>query len=63
MENKFPVVDQEKCIGCGLCVTIASESFDFVDSGKAEVIDPRGNSEEEIQEAVDSCPVDAIRWE
>ena len=62
MEDKTPVVDQESCIGCGLCVTIASETFDFNDNGKAKIVNPQGNSENDIQEAIDSCPVKAIRW-
>jgi len=63
MADKKPVVDQEKCIGCGLCVSTASGTFEFSDSGKAEVIDSHGDSEDDIQEAIDSCPVDAISWE
>jgi ferredoxin len=29
----------------------------------ATVIDPEGASEEEITEAVDNCPVEAITWQ
>jgi ferredoxin len=31
--------------------------------GYATVIAPHGAPEEEIQEAIDACPVGAIRWE
>lgn len=53
-------VDEEKCIGCGTCVVIAPKSFKLTDDGKAEVIEPPGDDEATIKEAVDSCPVDAI---
>ena len=28
-------INKEKCIGCGSCVSIAPETFDFDDDGKA----------------------------
>lgn len=54
------IVDKDKCIGCGTCVAIAPKSFKLGDDGKAQPIDPSGDNETTIQEAVDSCPVDAI---
>ena len=59
---KTPVVDKEKCIGCGTCVVLASKSFKLVSDGKAEVIDPPGDDEKTIQEGIDSCAVTAITW-
>lgn len=54
-------VDKEKCIGCGLCVSLADKSFRLNEKEfKAEVIEPVGNSQDKIQEAADSCPVGAI---
>jgi len=32
------------------------------DDGVAEVINPTGDSEETIQEAIDDCPGEAICW-
>lgn len=54
------VVDKDKCIGCGTCVAIAPQSFRLTDDGKAEPIEPAGDSGEKIKEAAESCPVTAI---
>ena len=53
-------VDQDTCIGCGTCVSLCPKVFKIGDTGKAEVSDPAGDSEENIQMAIDSCPVAAI---
>ena len=58
-----PVVDQDECIGCQLCVTNAPNVFRMTDANLAEVFDPDGDFEETIQEAIDSCPVNCIHWE
>lgn len=55
-------VDKEKCIGCGTCVVIAPKTFKLGDDGKSQVIEPSGDDETTIKEAVDSCPVDAIEY-
>jgi ferredoxin len=60
---KKPVVDEKLCIGCELCVNICPEVFAMKDDGLATVIDPDGAPEDKIQEAIDSCPVKAIRME
>jgi len=59
---KIPAIDKEKCIGCGTCAAIAPKSFKLGDDGKAEVINPPGDSEEKIKEAVESCAVEAIKY-
>lgn len=53
-------IDKNKCIGCGTCAVIAPKSFKLGDDGKAEGIEPPGDEEKVIKDAVDSCPVDAI---
>lgn len=58
---KSLVVDKSVCIGCGLCTTIAENTFALGEDGKAAVKDPTGDTAEKIQDAVDSCPVKAIR--
>lgn len=60
--SKIPVVDQDECVGCGNCEEICSEVFRLNDDGVAEVYDPDGAAEDNIQEAIDSCPVECIRW-
>lgn len=56
------VVDQNTCIGCGLCVTLAPKTFRMDEDNKAEVINSQGDDPQKIQEAIDSCPVSAIKW-
>lgn len=53
-------IDENTCIGCGLCVTLAPKTFRMDEDNKAEVINQAGDPEEKIQEAIDSCPVTAI---
>lgn len=55
-------VDKNKCIGCGMCVTIFPEVFELGDDGKAKmkVQEFKGLKVQKVQEAVDSCPVQAI---
>ena len=55
-------VDQQICIGCGLCVSIVPEVFRLNDAGVSEVLNQAGASEAKIQEAIDSCPVNCIHW-
>lgn len=62
------IVDKNLCLGCGTCVVMAPKTFRLGTDGKAEVIDlpagkagPAGDKEETIKEAIDSCPVDAIK--
>ena len=54
------VVDKDKCIGCGLCSTLAQKTFKLDKDNKAEAINPPGDTEKIIHEAVDCCPVAAI---
>ena len=57
-----PVVDADLCTGCELCTQIAESTFVMSDDGVAVVGNPAGDSEDAIQEAIDSCPVEAISW-
>lgn len=57
---KLPIVDKEKCIGCSTCSILAPKTFRLGKDSKAEVINPPGDEEEKIKEAIGSCPVDAI---
>ena len=54
-------VDETKCIGCGACVAIAPENFDFNDAGLSKVVGE--NVTDSTNEAVASCPVGAITVE
>ena len=57
-----PYVDQDSCIGCGLCASIVPAVFRMNADNLSEVHDPAGAPEEKIQEAIDSCPVACIHW-
>jgi ferredoxin len=56
------IVDQKKCIGCGLCEALAPKTFKLKNKGKSEVINQEGDSKADIQNAIDSCPVNAIAY-
>jgi ferredoxin len=61
--SRIPVVDQTLCISCGLCVELAPNTFALDENDLSHVIDPEGDPEELIQEAIDSCPTEAISWQ
>ncbi|MCU0557023.1 MAG: ferredoxin [Desulfobacterales bacterium] len=62
--GKKVYIDTEECIGCESCVELCPEVFGFdEDSEKAHVIMPEGGSEECIDEAIETCPVECIHWE
>jgi len=56
-----PVVDQEKCIGCGTCVALCPEVFDLNKEGKSYVKNPEGKCN--LKEVVEACPAGAISIE
>ncbi|HKM04835.1 MAG TPA: ferredoxin [Lachnospiraceae bacterium] len=57
-------VDQEGCIGCGLCVGIEPGVFFMNDDGKAEANDTvLPEQEEGTLQAIEMCPVAAISEE
>ena len=53
-------VDKEKCIGCGACASICEEGFELGDDGKARVKDENASC---VDEAISSCPAEAISKE
>ncbi|MBD2099358.1 ferredoxin [Leptolyngbya sp. FACHB-261] len=56
-------VDEVACIGCKHCVHVARNTFYLEeDHGRSRVFRQDGDSEEVIQEAIDTCPVDCIHW-
>ncbi len=56
-------VDQEKCIGCGTCELMCSQCFQL-ENGKAQVVaDDCSGADCDIQDVIDSCPVEAISLE
>ncbi len=55
------IVDSDLCIGAGPCATFAPNTFHINEEGKAVVVDPTGDSDDEIITAAMSCPVLAIK--
>jgi ferredoxin len=61
---KTVVIDEEACSGCGTCAAIAEDCFELnEETEKARVTDQSACSEDEIQEAIDTCPEEAISWQ
>jgi ferredoxin len=55
-------VDDQRCRGHGVCVTLCPEVFELTDDGYAEAIESDVPAEFEpvTREAIDSCPEQAI---
>lgn len=54
-------VDAERCIRCGLCVSLAPGVF-RLEERTSVAWNPDGAPEVKIQECIDGCPVEAIHW-
>lgn len=50
----------DNCIGCGACVAIDPEHFDFNDEGLSTSISNDNLDSSELANAINSCPVGAI---
>ncbi len=53
------IVVDEKCIGCGACIAIDSEHFDF-EGNLSHAISNENLESDALQNAIASCPVGAI---
>ena len=53
-------VDRQACVGNAMCESIAARTFRLNDDRQSEAIDPPANTEAEILEAAENCPVSAI---
>lgn len=63
LRQKGVYVDELTCIGCKHCAHVARNTF-YIEPeyGRSRVVRQDGDSEEVIQEAIDTCPVDCIHW-
>lgn len=53
-------VNEDACIGCGSCIAVDPEHFDFNDDGLAKVISDTNLETNSLINAVGSCPTGAI---
>ena len=61
--QKGAYVDETTCIGCKHCAHTAPNTFYIEpEHGRARVFNQDGDSEELIEEAMDTCPVNCIHW-
>ena len=59
--SKFKIcVNEEECIGDGLCAQEAPGTFEMNDDDKAVLMNPVTDNDETILEAAAACPEDAI---
>jgi len=56
-------VEENICIGCKHCTHVAANTFSIEPQyGRARVFNQDGDTEELIEEAIDTCPVNCIHW-
>ena len=53
-------VDHNLCVGNSMCETLAPKVFVLNDDRQSEAVNPDGDTEENILEAAENCPVTAI---
>jgi ferredoxin len=56
------VIDEDACMGCEACVELCPDVFEMTDDEKAIVKDA-DSDDECVDEAIDSCPGEAITRE
>lgn len=57
-------VNKDLCIGCGACTAIASDVFVLDDDGLAKaIVEVVPKEEDNVQDAIESCPTSAIENE
>ncbi|KAG2425743.1 hypothetical protein HYH02_014959 [Chlamydomonas schloesseri] len=67
LDDRYPAdrvfVDEFSCIGCRNCNNVCPKTFGMEeDYGRARVMVQDVDSEEKLQEAIDTCPVSCIHW-
>ena len=61
---KKVVINKDDCFGCGACTATCPEVFQMEDDGKAGVVaKPSDELDAAVEDAVNGCPVAAIKAE
>ena len=61
LRQKGTYVDETTCIGCKHCAHTAPNTFYIEPNyGRARVFNQNGDSEDLVEEAIDTCPVNCI---
>ena len=55
------IINNSLCIGCGACVAIDPTNFEFNDEGLSIAKNENVEISNELTEAVESCPTNAIK--
>ncbi|NUU26343.1 MAG: ferredoxin [Streptomycetaceae bacterium] len=53
-------VDRDQCLGSGICVMYAPDTFTHDDDAKAVVRDPAADPLDAVRTAVEGCPTRAL---
>lgn len=53
--------DRDRCIGSGACAFVAPDVFAVDGVGRVAVVGPVVAGDVRVREAVDNCPMDALR--
>ena len=62
MARKLTItVDHNMCVGNAMCETFATNTFTLNDDRQSVAGDPTLDTEEDILEAAENCPVSAIK--
>ncbi|WP_029897584.1 ferredoxin [Desulfohalovibrio reitneri] len=54
------VIDEEECVGCESCVELCPDVFAMDDDGEKAVVLAADSDADCVEEAIDSCPSEAI---
>jgi ferredoxin len=54
-------IDRDRCMGSGMCMMYAPNTFDLDDETKVVVTDPEGDPLDQVRIAIEACPTGALR--
>lgn len=57
------VIDEDACIGCETCVELCPDVFEMDSDGEKAVVKNPDSTDECVDEAIDTCPSEAISKE